>query len=179
MCGVLELPTTVTVDMYKKGFRLVDGKIVHLTQMFPTRAAKLEAFIKQIPCTGKYERVRLLLKGKENVAQTLHLLELSIRMLKVAEAELSKRRRGITKWFSLSKHGKLDGLQQMFVQLDLRSDNLLTKWTDAYDEAHGKDPSKMALSKNVLIQYIHRCAAAPRSSKIDDYLPNRDQSRQS
>lgn len=168
------MPATVSADMYKKGFRLVDGKIVHLNRLFPTRAAKLEAFIKQIPCAGKDERVSVLLKGKENVAQTLHLLELSVRMLKLAEAELSKPRRGIKKWFSFSKRAKLDELQRMLVQMDLRSDMLLTKWTDAYDEAHGKDPSKMALTKNALIQHIDRFAVAPTSSKIDDFLPNRD-----
>ena len=176
------MPATVSAEMYKKGFRLVDGNIVHLNQMFPTRAAKLEAFIKQIPCTRKDEQVSLLLKGKENVAETLYLLDLSVRMLKLAEAELTKHRGGIKKWFSFSKRGKLDEIQQKLVQMDLRSDTLLTKWTDAYDEAHGKDASKMVLSKNTLIQYLDRFAGAPTSSKIDDFLPkvpNRDQSRQS
>ena len=73
------------------GYRVVDGRVRHLDDMYRNKYEKLREFIKSIPCTQSSEQIEVLLSGKYTLIDAS--MQVSIHMSRVALKEYEKLRK--------------------------------------------------------------------------------------
>eukprot|EP01026_Neomeris_dumetosa_P047116 TRINITY_DN40362_c0_g1_i4.p1 TRINITY_DN40362_c0_g1~~TRINITY_DN40362_c0_g1_i4.p1 ORF type:complete len:243 (-),score=37.09 TRINITY_DN40362_c0_g1_i4:38-766(-) len=161
----------LSLYMASKGFRIVDGEIVHLNKLFPDKCSKLKALIMNIPCLTSEEKKEVLINGKAKDV-TRHL-QVSLTMGRIAALEfkkLKKKRWSFHLYRPALSTARGRDLEELFSAKESAISNLESSWKEAF---YNIKQSGLAvdISEKMFMHYLQRYAHDKIHSTMDGFLP--------
>lgn len=155
----------ISNKMFEKGFRVVDGKITHLRVLYPSKAAKVKALLKAIPCATTEEQVEVM--NTCCYGDILCRIETSLHMSHLAIAEYKKlTRRSL--WSGLFFERKDSDLERAYREKEEMLSGMRNRWLESFRLAKAKNPT-IDLELWQLEQTLDMCDYKPKIS-MDVFL---------
>lgn len=171
-------PYLDTVEL-AKGFRVVNGRRVHLDELYANEYVKLREFIKKVPYTDSKEQTDILLMGKEKYTSIEWAMSTSIRMARIAMAEFAKlNKKGVASKLKNvvrnNKQKKLDkaSMCEVYLEYEDKLEGIVRRWKESFQTAQQHDASKVGVTAEQFEKLLLSFSEGKLNADIDSFLPD-------
>lgn len=164
-------------EQLQSGWRVVDGEITHLDELYRNKYEKLREMIKSIPYTQAKEQIEALQSGKYTMIE--QAMDISIHMSRIAILEYEKLRKKklastVKDYIFTGRRAKeLDrnSMHEEFAVHESELKDVVHNWVKSFETACRINRGKVDITEEQFNGLLKRFSSDEMHATVDNYLP--------